>query len=105
MDMMKERLLQRFVTVVEICCLIVWQVNLDGTITRLGSGGATGPVSLVRIIGLYDTYGEPKVEVVTAGRDGSGNLLVILWQVMTDGTVKRLDDIGWQTIPVSLITI
>ncbi|MFN2589068.1 MAG: hypothetical protein ABR613_13260 [Actinomycetota bacterium] len=74
--------------------LISWRLNPDGSLTRLGdSGSAAGAVSE---IALLDVSGPGGNFVVTAVRDGSGNLKLISWNVSAAGTIARLGDSGQQ---------
>ena len=62
--------------------LIAWQIGTDGKITRLSGTARAGNVSAVSMTGL----GNPNRTVVTAVRNGSGNLECIAWDVALDGS-------------------
>ena len=62
--------------------LIPWQIGTDGTITRLPGEARAGTVSAVSITGL----GTASRTVLTAVRNGSGNLECIAWDVAADGS-------------------
>jgi Matrixin/Putative peptidoglycan binding domain len=68
--------------------LISWEVNGSGTaIRRLkDSGDKAGNASMIRIAPLGDN------RFVTACRDGSGDLLLIGWQLNNDDSLTRLKD-------------
>jgi hypothetical protein len=71
--------------------IITWQLNPDGTFTRLGDsnktigGQAAGRADLVKVAPMGgDT-------VVTAVKDGSGNLELIAWRITAGGQrIERL---------------
>lgn len=86
--------------------LISWALNADGSFTRLGDSAPpdqpaqAGAVSLVTVafIGNYT--------VVTAVRNGSGNLELIAWKVSTDGKIiHRQDPSGTSAGAVSEIAL
>jgi len=82
--------------------LISWSISADGkTIKRLGdSGGQAGAISLV------DSVFVGSNNLITAVRDGGGNLKLISWNVSADGsTIKRLGDSGSQAGALSLLDI
>ncbi|MDR4504893.1 MAG: hypothetical protein MRK01_08920 [Candidatus Scalindua sp.] len=67
--------------------LIPWSVSTDGnTVQRLQGSAQAGPVS--QIAALHTGLGN----IVTAVRDGSGNLKLITWKVSSNGSVQRLHD-------------
>jgi hypothetical protein len=76
--------------------LISWRISQDGTtFDRLDdSGTRAGEVSEIAIAGSEGVSpgSEGGGRVVTAVRDGSGDLLLISWDVAQDGTITRLDD-------------
>jgi hypothetical protein len=73
--------------------VIGWNIDTSGTVTRWVTDGHAGDVSELAIAAL-DGKG-PTRDVVTAVRDGSNSLLVIVWQVsVEDRTVTRLADSG-----------
>lgn len=77
--------------------LITWSLNADGSFTRLGSsnpGGGkpnqAGAVSIVKMTVLVSSSASGSHGVVTAVRNGSGNLELIGWTISADGkTVTR----------------
>jgi len=62
--------------------LIPWQIGTDGTITRLAGTARAGSVSAVSITGLATA----SRTVLTAVKNGSGNLECIAWDVAADGS-------------------
>lgn len=71
--------------------LITWRMNADGSFTRLkDSGGAAGEVSSIDMVEIAPSGTNRRV--VTAVRDGSGRLLLIVWRIAPDGTVARIGD-------------
>jgi Metallo-peptidase family M12B Reprolysin-like len=68
----------------------VWRVSSNGGLARLGdSGSLAGEATLIR------SALDPRGRVVTAVRDGSGDLKLITWGVSSNGaTVQRLGDSG-----------
>jgi hypothetical protein len=75
--------------------LICWAVNADGSFTRLGDSNPAdkpkqaGSVSLVTITAVGNNT------VVTAVRNGSGDLELIAWRISEDGkTIHRLNPVG-----------
>jgi hypothetical protein len=75
--------------------LICWRLNADGSISRLGESNPpgkprqAGAVDLVTIVALANNL------VVTAVRNGSGNLELIAWNISSDGmTIRRMDPSG-----------
>lgn len=68
--------------------LIVWQVESDGTFTRIEAfGDAAGPISLVRMTSTLsnDIY-------VTAVRDNNQNLKLITWRIDNQAQPETLSD-------------
>lgn len=69
------------------------------TITRLhDSGGMAGEASQIAVTPVNQTM------LVTALRDGSGDLLLISWQLNANGSFTRLGDSRGQAGAVSLVT-
>jgi hypothetical protein len=70
--------------------VIVWSVSADGAISRIGDGGAggAGNATLIRVV--RDAH----ANIVTAVRDGDGDLKLITWRIGQDGLVTRLADSG-----------
>lgn len=67
-----------------------WQVAADGNFTKLHDDGAGAATSIAMAHpGLNSTR-----DVVTALRDGSGNLKLIAWQVAQDGSFTRKAEDG-----------
>jgi hypothetical protein len=62
--------------------LIPWQIGTDGTITRLAGSARAGSVSAVSITALATS----SRTVLTAVKNGSGNLECIAWDVAMDGS-------------------
>jgi hypothetical protein len=73
--------------------LIVWQLSPDGkTIRRLDPNGATaGAVSEIALIPARFDPEVPTPAVITAVRNGSGNLEGISWRVVNGGIVRAGD--------------
>jgi hypothetical protein len=71
--------------------LISWRLNANGSFTRLfeGNAGAISEVSLLKLP-LFGTT----ERIVTAVRDGDGDLKVIVWRVSSTGAFTRLGDSG-----------
>lgn len=65
--------------------LISWSVASNGQITRLADASA-GAVSLISSARLHAEGGG---KLVTAVRDGGGNLKVIAWEVDSSGVIQR----------------
>ena len=81
--------------------LISWRLNDDGSLTRLAdSGAAAGAVSE---IALVDVSGAGGNRVVTAVRDGDGDLKLIAWSAAPSGAIARLGDSGQQAGEARLI--
>jgi hypothetical protein len=73
--------------------LIGWNIGTNGSVTRWAADGQAGDVSALAIAAL-DGTGSTR-DVVTAVRDGSDSLLVIVWRASAgDRTVTRLTDSG-----------
>jgi hypothetical protein len=75
--------------------LICWRLNADGTFTRLGDSNPqgqprqAGAVSLVTITTVGNNI------VVTAVRNGRGDLELIAWRISEDGrTIHRQNPVG-----------
>jgi hypothetical protein len=69
--------------------LIVWHVSADGRHVRRRGDASAGAVSRVALATVDSDNGL----VVTAVRDGSGNLKLIVWHISPDGQqVERLAD-------------
>ena len=81
--------------------LISWNVPLGlGSVTRLhDTGTAAGQASNIAITVVGTDL------VVTAVRNGSGNLELISWRLEPDQTLSRLHDSGSQAGKVSWVTI
>jgi hypothetical protein len=63
--------------------LIAWRIDADGSITRLAGEARAGLVSAVSITTLGAPFGRT---VLTAVRNGKGNLQCIAWGVAEDGS-------------------
>ena len=71
--------------------LIVWSINKEGAIHRLGDSGNQGEA--VSVISLATVPNSDRV--VTAVRDSGHNLRLIAWRISADGkTVTRAGDSG-----------
>ena len=82
--------------------LISWQLNSNGTLTRLAdSGSAAGAVSEVSLVKLPLVGANERL--VTAVRDGDGNLRVIVWRVSSTGAFTRTGDSGSQAGDATMI--
>ncbi|MDQ4025154.1 MAG: hypothetical protein M3217_06660 [Actinomycetota bacterium] len=81
--------------------LISWRLNADGTLTRLAdSGTAAGTVSEIALI---DVSAGGATSLLTAVRDGDGDLKLITWSVAASGTIARLGDSGDQAGSATMI--
>jgi astacin (peptidase family M12A) len=78
--------------------LISWTLNPDGSLTRLeDSGNQAGEVSEISLSLVRPRVGTavPTALVATTVRTGSGNAMVITWQVvLADGSITRIADSG-----------
>jgi len=75
--------------------VIGWHIDTNGTVTRWVTDGHAGDVSALAVTALGVTG--PTPDIVTAVRDGSDQLLLIVWRVSVDDrTVTRLTDSGDQ---------
>ena len=75
--------------------VIGWHIDTNGTVTRWVTDGHAGDVSALAVTALGGTG--PTPDIVTAVRDGSDQLLLIVWRVSVDDrTVTRLTDSGDQ---------
>lgn len=75
--------------------IIGWHIDTNGTVTRWMTDGHAGDVSALAVAALNGT-GSTR-DIVTAVRDGSDQLLLIVWRVSADDrTVTRLTDSGDQ---------
>ena len=75
--------------------VIGWTIGSDGTVTRWNQDGHAGEVREIAVVAL-DGAGSSK-NIVTAVRDGSDGLLVIVWRASVgDRTITRLTDSGDQ---------
>jgi hypothetical protein len=75
--------------------VIGWTIGSDGTVTRWKQDGHAGEVREIAAVAL-DGAG-PSKNIVTAVRDGSDGLLVIVWRSSVgDQTITRLTDSGDQ---------
>src|SRR5262249_7680725 len=81
--------------------LITWQLNTDGSLTRLADGGSAPPeaVSEIALIDVSTAGGR----VLTAVRASSGHLKLITWRGTASGAITRLGDSGDQAGEASLI--
>ena len=90
--------------------LISWQINPDGSISRLAdsgeqssladSGEQVGPICLVSAVPLSDN------RLVTVVRDRRENLTLMSWHVNSaDGTISRLAISGWTGGNISLLSV
>ena len=79
--------------------LISWQINADGSITRLADSGEPppGPQARAEDISMLSAVPLSNDRVITAVRrweefeDGFGNTLaLILWRINSDGSITRL---------------
>ena len=97
----------RFVTAVRAgngkLLLVGWQVDPStGAVTRLGdSADSEGAISLVTM--TQSPLGDGRVLI--AVRDGSGNLVVKNWEVMSNGALKRVGDTALQGQPAGAISL
>lgn len=86
--------------------LISWNCSSQLTsITRAGDSSAshTGAADLIGITSAMTEFGQPVV--VTALRNGSGNLELISWRLEANGTVTRLGDSGSQAGAVNSVAV
>ena len=75
--------------------IIGWNIDTNGTVTRWVTDGHAGDVRALAVAALGGT-GSTR-DIVTAVRDGSDQLLLIVWRVSVDDrTVTRLTDSGDQ---------
>jgi hypothetical protein len=75
--------------------IIGWHIDTNGSVTRWVTDGHAGDVSALAVAALGGT-GSTR-DIVTAVRDGSDQLLLIVWRVSVDDrTVVRLTDSGDQ---------
>ncbi len=75
--------------------IIGWHIDTSGSVTRWVTDGHAGEVSALAVAALGGR-GSTR-DIVTAVRDGSDQLLLIVWRVSTDDrTVTRLTDSGDQ---------
>lgn len=75
--------------------IIGWHIDTNGNVTRWVTDGHAGDVSALAVAALGGT-GSTR-DIVTAVRDGSDQLLLIVWRVSVDDrTVTRLTDSGDQ---------
>jgi hypothetical protein len=75
--------------------VIGWHIDTNGSVTRWLTDGHAGDVSAVAVAALSGT-GSTR-DIITAVRDGSDQLLLIVWRVSADDrTVTRLTDSGDQ---------
>jgi hypothetical protein len=75
--------------------VIGWHIDTNGIVTRWMTDGLAGDVSALAVAALGGTG--PIRDIVTAVRDGSDQLLLIVWRVSVDDrTVSRLTDSGDQ---------
>lgn len=75
--------------------IIGWRIGADGSVERWATDGHAGDVSELAIAALGGTGSNR--DIVTAVRDGSDRLLLIVWRVAVDDrTVTRLTDSGDQ---------
>ena len=82
--------------------LISWRLNSNGTLTRLGdSGSAAGAVSEVSLVKLPLVGANERL--VTAVRDGGGDLKVMVWRVSSTGAFTRTGDSGSQAGDATMI--
>jgi hypothetical protein len=84
--------------------LISWQVNDDGSISRLGdSGDQAGSASDIDI--TSDPFQVNRNRYVTACRTSAGNLKLISWNISDTGEITRTGDSGDQAGEASLISV
>jgi hypothetical protein len=75
--------------------LICWALNADGTFTRLGDSNPAGKPKQAGAVSLVTITPVGNNIVVTAVRNGSGNLELIAWRISEDGkTIHRLNPVG-----------
>jgi hypothetical protein len=75
--------------------IIGWNIDTNGSVTRWATDGHAGDVSALAAAALGGT-GSTR-DIVTAVRDGSDQLLLIVWRASVDDrTVTRLTDSGDQ---------
>ena len=75
--------------------VIGWTIGSDGTVTRWKQDGHAGEVREIAVVALDGA--DSSKNVVTAVRDGSDGLLVIVWRASVDDrTITRLTDSGDQ---------
>ena len=89
--------------------LITWSLNADGSFTRLGSSnpgdGKPNQAGAVSIVKMAVVGGGRNHDVVTAVRNGSGNLELIGWTISADGTTVTRAGAGATAGSVSEIEI
>ncbi|MGH7121447.1 MAG: hypothetical protein ACREFP_21060 [Acetobacteraceae bacterium] len=89
--------------------LITWLLNTDGSFTRLGSsnpgGGKPDQAGAVSIVKMALLGGSVTHRVVTAVRNGSGDLELISWTISADGKTITRDGPGATAGTVSEIEI
>jgi hypothetical protein len=80
--------------------LISWQVNEDGSVTRLHEkeAGAASDIDIARDLLVEDRY-------VVACRTSAGKLKLISWDVSDTGIITRVKDSGDQAGEASLISV
>ncbi|HEY4271221.1 MAG TPA: hypothetical protein VGM65_04390 [Candidatus Udaeobacter sp.] len=75
--------------------LICWALNADGTFTRLGDSNPAGKPKQAGAVSLVTITPVGNNIVVTAVRNGSGNLELIAWRISEDyTTIHRLNPVG-----------
>jgi hypothetical protein len=75
--------------------LISWALNADGSFTRLGDSAPPGQPAQAGAVSLVTVAFIGNYTIVTAVRNGSGNLELIAWKVSADGKkIHRQDPIG-----------
>jgi len=76
--------------------VIGWQIDANGTVTRWATDGHAGDIGALAVAAVDGSGGTR--DIVTAVRDGSNRLLMIVWRASPgDSAVSRLADSGDQT--------
>jgi len=82
--------------------LISWQLNADGSFTRLSdSGSAAGEVGEISLLRLPAAGSGQRI--VTSVRDGGGNLKLMVWRVSSTGVFTRTGDSADQAGAATMI--
>jgi len=83
--------------------MISWRVAAAGSVERLNDSGDAGAVSEIALLVHRASAGGGRL--VTAVRDGDGDLKLIVWGVTSAGSFSRLSDSGAQAGAATLIRV